>query len=102
VILGRVAGAVWGARRSAGLAGRKLLQIRPLGIPPGVTGDLGGSALLGEGLIVAVDGLAAGPGDLVLVAHGSRVRDLTVGERTAVKDVVVAIVDRAEIAGGAP
>ena len=39
------------------------------------------------GLIVAVDGLDAGPGDRVIVAHGSRVRDLTVGEDVADKDV---------------
>jgi hypothetical protein len=29
----------------------------------------------------------------VIVAHGSRVRDLTVGETVADKDIVIAIVD---------
>lgn len=43
--------------------------------------------------MVAVDCLGAGPGDRVLVAHGSRVRDLTVGERVPLKDVIIAIVD---------
>jgi microcompartment protein CcmK/EutM len=42
---------------------------------------------------VAVDRLGAGPGDRVLTAHGSRVRDLTVGETVPLKDVVIAIVD---------
>jgi microcompartment protein CcmK/EutM len=51
-------------------------------------------AVPGGGVVVAVDGLRAGPGDSVLVAHGSRVRDLTVGERVATKDVIIAIVDR--------
>ena len=45
------------------------------------------------GEVAAVDRLGAGPGELVLVAHGSRVRDLTVGEGVCDKDIVVAIVD---------
>lgn len=75
--LGRVVGAVWGAKHAAGLDGAKLLAIE----------DAGG------GRVVAIDRLGAGPGDRVLVAHGTRVRDLTVGEAVALKDVVVAIVD---------
>lgn len=75
--LGTVIGAVWGARHAAGLDGAKLLTIETAG----------------GGRVVAIDRLGAGPGDRVLVAHGSRVRDLTVGETAALKDVVVAIVD---------
>lgn len=78
--LGRVKGALWGARHASGLDRQKLLKIE----------------LEGGGVVVAVDGLSAGPGDRVLVAHGSRVRDLTVGEAVATKDVVVAIVDDLE------
>jgi ethanolamine utilization protein EutN len=70
-------GAVWGARHAEGLDGQKLLVVE--------RGDGSRS--------VAVDRLGAGPGDRVLVAHGSRVRDLTVGETVALKDVVIAIVD---------
>jgi ethanolamine utilization protein EutN len=75
--LGTVIGPVWGARRADGLHAQKLLRV----------------ALDAGFEIVAVDGLSAGPGDRVLVAHGSRVRDLTVGETVADKDVVIAIVD---------
>jgi ethanolamine utilization protein EutN len=75
--LGRVIGAVWGARHAAGLDGAKLLTVE----------DASG------GRIIAIDKLGAGPGDRVLVAHGSRVRDLTVGATLPLKDVVVAIVD---------
>jgi ethanolamine utilization protein EutN len=75
--LGRVVGAVWGARHAGGLDGAKLLTVE----------DSRGSR------IIAIDKLGAGPGDRVLVAHGSRVRDLTVGEAVALKDVVIAIVD---------
>ena len=74
--LGTVIGPVWGTNQADTLRGQKLLRV----------------ALRAGGEIVAVDGLRAGPGELVLVAHGSRVRDLTVGKGVADKDVVVAIV----------
>ena len=77
MILGRVIGAVWGARHADGLDGAKLLTVA----------DSRGNR------IVAIDNLGAGPGDRVLVAHGSRVRDLTVGGTVPLKDVVIAIVD---------
>ncbi len=81
--LGRVVGRLWAARQAAGLDGRKLLLVRP---------ETPGQRLSGR-LIVAVDGLDAGPGDRVIVAHGSGVRDATVGQEVADKDVVIAIVD---------
>jgi ethanolamine utilization protein EutN len=94
VLLGRVVGRLWAARQADTLGGRKLLLVRP---------DNAGSARGGGGaptgrLIVAVDGLDAGPGDRVIVAHGSRVRDLTVGPDVADKDVVIGIVDGLELA----
>jgi ethanolamine utilization protein EutN len=83
MFLGRVVGRLWASRQAAGLAGRKLLLVRP------ETATGGQSARL----VIAVDGLAAGPGDRVIVAHGSRVRDLTVGVDVADKDTVIGIVD---------
>jgi ethanolamine utilization protein EutN len=77
MILGRVIGAAWGARHAGGLDGAKLLSVV----------DSAGNR------IIAIDKLGAGPGDRVLVAHGSRVRDLTVGEAVPLKDVIIAIVD---------
>ena len=76
-------GAVWGARHAEGLDGQKLLVVE----------RADGSRA------VAVDRLGAGPGDRVLVAHGTRVRDLTVGESLPLKDVVIAIVDGTDIVG---
>ena len=82
--IGEVVGRLWASRQAEGLAGRKLLLVRPLaGAPPAMRAEL----------VVAVDGLGAGAGERVIVAHGSRVRDLTVGEGVADKDIVVAIVD---------
>ena len=96
MLIGEVIGRLWASRQASGLAGRKLLLVRPLVI--GGSGDGGkpgapGAPISGRGLIVAVDGLGAGPGERVIVAHGSRVRDLTVGADVADKDVVVGIVD---------
>ena len=84
--LARVLGPVWGARHAAGLDGAKLLALEPLCVVDGKLAPSGGR-------VVAVDRLGAGPGELVLVAHGTRVRDLTVGEAVADKDIVLAIVD---------
>jgi ethanolamine utilization protein EutN len=84
MLIGEVVGRLWASRQADGLAGRKLLLVRPLGgAPPAAQ----------AGLVVAVDGLGAGPGERVIVAHGSRVRDMTVGAAVADKDIVVAIVD---------
>jgi ethanolamine utilization protein EutN len=103
MLIGEVVGRLWASRQADGLAGRKLLLVRPLsgdgnGGGAGDTTGLGGSTARAArggrpGLIVAVDGLGAGPGERVIVAHGSRVRDITVGETVADKDIVVAIVD---------
>jgi len=86
VRLARVLGPCWGARRAPGLDGVKILRLEPLCLGAGGLVPSGGE-------VEAVDRLGAGPGELVLVAHGSRVRDLTVGEAVCDKDIVVAIVD---------
>ncbi len=77
MLIARVVGPVWGAQHAAGLTGHKVLELRTSS----------------GGRLCAVDALGAGPGEWVLVAHGSRVRDLTVGQTVPDKDIVVAIVD---------
>jgi ethanolamine utilization protein EutN len=91
MLIGEVVGRLWASRQAEGLGGRRLLLVRPL------VGPTDGRAVPGPALVVAVDGLGAGPGERVLVAHGSRVRDLTVGPGVADKDIVVAIVDDFQI-----
>jgi len=92
VLLGRVVGRLWAARRADTLGGRKLLLVRPDSVAS--ASDSGPAT---DRLIVAVDGLDAGPGDRVIVAHGSRVRDLTVGADVADKDIIIGIVDGLEL-----
>jgi ethanolamine utilization protein EutN len=73
----RVVGPLWGARRAVGLDGEKVLALQTQS----------------GALLCAVDRLGAGPGEWVLVAHGSRCRDLALSAHVADKDVIVAIVD---------
>ena len=86
MLLGRVVGNVWGARQASRLQGRRLLVVQPLGRSGSDVNDRGGR-------VIAVDALGAGPGELVLVAHSSRVRDLTLGADVPSRGVVLAIVD---------
>lgn len=83
MLLARVVGPVWGAQHASGLHGHKVLELRTVH----------------GGRLCAVDALGAGPGEWVLVAHGSRVRDLTVGATVAEKDIVIAIVDGLDCPG---
>ncbi len=103
MILGKVVGTVWGGKEATALAGSKLLQVQPVKFPAnsslrGFSVDDDADICLGAGLVVALDSLGAGVGEYVLVAHGSRVRDLTVGASLPTKDVVIAIVDGCELA----
>jgi len=101
MILGKVIGAVWGTKEARLLDGMKLLEVRPVRLRAGagrreIGADMPDPDLAG-GTVVAADMLGAGPGEYVLVGHGSRIRDLTVGRAVPVKEVVLAIVDRAEV-----
>ncbi len=101
VKLCKVVGSVWGGKEVPSLEQRKLLRVREVSFVPGsgvldVEADRA-DAPLKDGIIVAMDQLGAGIGEYVLVAHGSRVRNLTVGPALPVKDVVVAIVDAATV-----
>ena len=74
MVIGEVVGRLWASRQAETLSGQKLLLVRPLG--------------------------ARSRGARLIVARGSRVRDVTVGAGVADKDVVVGIVDGASQAVG--
>lgn len=69
---------MWGARQSHGMAGVKLAVVQPVA---------------GGAEIVAADRIGANPGETVLVANGSRIRDIVYDSRTPVKAVLIGIVD---------
>jgi len=89
LILARVIGNVWGARQATSLEGYRLLLVQPLD----ARGEQTGASR------VVVDGLSAGPGELVLVAHGSRCRDIALHAGVATKELTLAIVDDYMIQG---
>ena len=99
--LGKVIGSNWGAKQARGLEGLKLLQVRPIKLRPrdGASGRrlTEAECELSDQVIVAADTLGAGPGEYVLVAMGSRVRDIVYDTTTPIKAVVVGIVDYADI-----
>lgn len=77
----RVVGSTVSTVKAPGLASFKLLNVKPE---------------KGEGPeFVAVDGVGAGEGDLVLVATGSAARELEATRGLAVDAAVIAIVDPA-------
>lgn len=101
MMLGRVVGTVWGAKEAESLRGAKIVQVQSVAFRP----DSGVLTVhaddpdvpLRTSIRLALDELGAGIGEFVLVAHGSRVRDLTVGPDLPVKDVVIAIVDACHV-----
>ena len=84
MILGRVVGELWAARRDAGLDGRKLLIIKPHGWydPPFPVAH-----------VIAVDTLGAGVGEDVVVCMGEPARKSLGGSHLPIDAAVMAIVD---------
>jgi ethanolamine utilization protein EutN len=101
MILGKVTGAVWGAKQSENLQGFKIVEVRPVRFPEKESkkefeADIS-DEYLEDSVILAVDRIGAGVGELVLIAIGSRVRDIIAGDECPTKHCVIAIVDRAQL-----
>jgi len=88
--LARVIGSVVSTKKDESMKGRKLILLRPMLV------DESNPAQLrpGSNTIVAVDGLGAGVGDLVLFCQGSSAR-----QATPVDAAVVGLVDNVEVLG---
>jgi len=88
MILGRVVGHVWAARKDPRLERAKLLIVRPAGFygPAFATRHL-----------VAVDDVDAGIGDDVVVCLGQPARHSAGGENMPVDAAVLGIVDSVEL-----
>jgi ethanolamine utilization protein EutN/carbon dioxide concentrating mechanism protein CcmL len=89
MLLGRVAGTVVASRKDEGLAGQKLLVVRAL--------EADGRE--GSGHVVAVDGVGAGVGEVVLYATGSSARQTAATRDRPCDAVIMAIVDSWEVDG---
>jgi len=89
VILAQVQGTVVSTRKDSGLLGLKLLLVREVDAAFAPTGNL----------LVAVDAVGAGTGELVLVASGSSARLTEVSRDKPVDAVISGIVDSVEVDG---
>ena len=85
MLLAVVRSAIFGGRFISRLKGYRLLEVEVL--------CRDGQQLVPSGeKLVVVDGLFAGPGDVVLVATGTRVRELVLPAELPAKSVVLGIV----------
>ena len=88
MILGKVIGTVWSTRKDENLIGAKFLIVRHLNL----------DYTPKESTVVAVDSVGAGVGEVVLVAQGSSARQTTFTKNKPVDAVIMAIVDKLDIA----
>jgi microcompartment protein CcmK/EutM len=89
VQIGKVVGTVVATRKEEALEGLRFLVVRGL--------DLEGKPT--SSLVVAVDSVGAGVGEVVLYASGSSARQTTVTKDRPVDATVMAIVDQLEVLG---
>ncbi len=89
MLLGKVVGTVVSTRKEPTLEGNKLLVVRGL--------DLEGKPT--STLVVAVDAVGAGVGEVVLYASGSSARQTEMTKDRPVDATIMAIVDQLEVGG---
>jgi len=88
LLLGKVIGTVWSTRKDEALVGAKFLIVRQL--------DLDYNPK--DSTVIAVDSVGAGVGEIVIVAQGSSARQTTFTKNKPVDAVIMAIVDKLDIA----
>ncbi|HKB87596.1 MAG TPA: EutN/CcmL family microcompartment protein [Ignavibacteriaceae bacterium] len=88
MFLGKVIGTVWSTRKDENLVGAKFLIVKQLDL------DLREK----DYFVVAVDSVGAGEGEVVLVATGSSSRQTDFTKNKPVDAVIMAIVDKLDVA----
>jgi len=89
MLLGKVVGTVVSTNKEKELEGLKFLLVRGLDADNRPTGAL----------VVAVDAVGAGVGEVVLYASGSSARQTAVTKERPVDATIMAIVDQVEVGG---
>ena len=89
MLMGRVVGTVVATRKDEKLLGLRFLLVKQIGL------DLGES----DKIVVAVDAVGAGLGEVVLFASGSSARQTVVTDNRPVDATVMAIVDSFDVRG---
>ena len=91
MVLGKVIGTLVASRKEPTLEGLKLLVVRPC--------DVDGSAPAAGAVVIAVDAVGAGLGEIVLYAAGSSARQTQVTQNRPVDATIMAIVDEVAVGG---
>ncbi len=88
MILGKVVGTVWATRKDEELVGMKFQIVKHLDLDYKVK----------DTFVVAVDTVQAGVGDVVLLCSGSSARQTSLTKNKPVDAVIMAVVDKIDIA----
>jgi microcompartment protein CcmK/EutM len=89
MLIGKVVGTVVSTRKEEELSGSTLLLVRGMDLEGNVNGPV----------VVAVDAVGAGVGEVVLYASGSSARQTKVTKDRPVDATIMAIVDQLEVGG---
>ena len=89
MLLGKVTGTVVATRKDDNLTGLRILLVRELNTDMKETGKM----------VVAVDAVGAGVGEVVLYASGSSARNTAATKDRPVDATIMAIVDELEVDG---
>ncbi len=87
MILGKVIGTVWATRKDEQLKGMKLQLVR----------EIESDGTEKSRVVVAVDSVGAGVGEIVLFAQGSSARQTELTQNKPVDAVITAIVDKMDV-----
>jgi microcompartment protein CcmK/EutM len=93
MVLGKVIGTLVASRKEPTLDGLKLLVVRACNVDGSISASGTG------GLVVAVDAVGAGLGEVVLYASGSSARQTQVTQNRPVDATIMAIVDEIAVDG---
>jgi microcompartment protein CcmK/EutM len=88
MFLGKVVGTVWATRKDEELVGMKFQVVKHIGL----------DYKLKDTFVIAVDTVQAGVGDVVLVCSGSSARQTNQTKNKPVDAVIMAVVDKLDVA----
>lgn len=93
MVLGKVIGTLVASRKEPTLEGLKLLVVRACGVDGSISASGTGA------IVVAVDAVGAGIGEVVLYCAGSSARQTQVTQNRPVDATIMAIVDEIAVDG---
>jgi len=95
MFLARVIGSVAATKKDEKMLGRTLLLLRPMLVDPDDETSFAG----GKNTLVAIDGVGAGEGEMVLFCQGSSARQASDMKLLPVDAVITGIVDSVDVLG---